>query len=108
MRTVILLTLLALARPAAADIVVTAKIVELPKTVGACGVMEIRAVIRYEVVKLEKGTLDDKQLHVIVSCPEFYKVGTQHRLHLGPPPASGTYIDTFGGTAPRYRATKIE
>ena len=105
---VLLLALASTRTITAQPLTVTARIAEIPSGYGHCGVRAIFAVVRYEVLTVENGTHDAKDIHVIVTCPESSKVGMKHRLVVEPTRwKPDTYQDKLGGTAPRFRATKI-
>lgn len=85
---------LAMTTSALADVEVTAKIVELPKT-PHCGYLMIKAVVRYEVISVDKGTYKPKEVLAIETCPEMLAVGVRRRFTLLGPAKPGTYIDQF-------------
>lgn len=91
----VLLCMLLFAPAALADPVeVTAKIVELPKP-PHCGYLMIKAVVRYEVISVDKGIYKPKEVLAIETCPEMLSVGAQRRFTLLRPAKPGSYIDQF-------------
>jgi hypothetical protein len=106
MKILVLLALLAWVGPARADKVtleVTARVVEIPKGYVFCGVIAEWGVIRYEVVRVDKGDYIVKEIAVVVLCPADHRIGENHKLKLGPA-KPGSYVDKLGGSLPRYRA----
>jgi len=95
-------------RADAAPIEVTAKLVEKPKQIALCGVIAWKAVVRYELISVEKGKVSGagsgaKELLVVVTCPEFFKVGETRKLKLWPVGKNDSFDDEFKSrTGPRY------
>ncbi len=105
----LLLAILLLFAPAAAKaappppIEVTAKVLELPRNVPHCGIFAWRAVVRYQVISVERGKLDRKDILVVELCPEFRKLGETRKLRLRPATAKDSFIDDFKTRlGPRY------
>lgn len=98
-----LLLLLAPATASAEPLHVTAKVVERPKQIILCGRIAYRAVVRYELVSVERGKLATKELLVVELCPEFRKVGETRKLRLRPVTRNDSFVDEFKTrTGPRW------
>ncbi len=111
MKLVILCLLLfapavALAEPA--PLKVTAKLVELPKQIRPCGVIAHWAVVRYEVISIERGKLDTKELLVVALCPEMLKLGQTRKLALRPAPKNDSFADEFKARAGQRWVRSVE
>lgn len=106
---VILLSLCASAgAEPSAKLQVTAKVADAPKGPILCGVIQNFAVIRFEVIAVEKGTYDAKDLFVVAGCPEGFKTGWKLRLVLEQVKIAGVgYKERFTDPAPRYRAIRM-
>ena len=92
----VVLALVLLATPAFAEPVeVTAKVVEMPKKMIYCGVIAYRAVVRYEVITVDKGAYTPKEIFAVELCPERLKVGAKRRLRLLKPAVAGNFHDEF-------------
>lgn len=102
----VLLVLCLLLAPVAADTTplhVTAKIVAMPKQIIACGRIAFKAVVRYEVITVDKGTYDKTQLFVVELCPEFRKLGETRNLKLRPVTRNDSFADEFKASpGPRW------
>ena len=104
----LLLAILLLFAPAAASatpppIQVTAKVLELPRNVPHCGIFAWRAVVRYQVISVERGKLDRKEILVVELCPEFLKRGETRKLRLRSATANDSFINDFKTRlGPRY------
>jgi hypothetical protein len=90
----VLLTTTAAAEP----LHVTAKVVEMPKQLIACGKLAYRAVVRYEVISVDQGSVSGKELFVVELCPEFRKRGEQRTLKLRPVNRNDSFVDDFKAT----------
>ncbi len=107
MKLVLICLLLLVVPKAFADSVpveVTAKIVEMPKKMIYCGYIKFRAVVRYEVITVDKGTFASKELLAVETCPENLRVGMQRRLALKGPAKKGSYVDDIQRPGPRWEA----
>lgn len=81
------------------EITVTAKLVELPKKIIACGVLAYKAVTRYRVISVDKGVYEDKELFVVELCPENRKLGETRTLKVRPVTSNDSFADDFKSTA---------
>src|SRR5688500_11030304 len=81
---------------------VIARVAEIPPNLGCCGIIAVRAVLRYEVVEVKTGSYAARDLFVGVSCPELQKVGDVYRLVVEPLRSPSQFIDLFKSRAPRY------
>lgn len=84
--------------PAPAAFRVTAKIAEMPKQVIACGRVAFKAVVRYQVISVDEGAYDRKELFVVELCPEFRKLGETRTLKLRPVTSDDSFVDDFKAT----------
>ena len=101
--TMLLLFAPATARAAPPPIEVTAKVLELPRNVPHCGYLVWRAVVRYQVLSVDRGTLARKEILVVELCPEFLEVGKTRKLRLRPVTAKDSFVDEFKTRlGPRY------
>jgi len=92
-----------------APIQVTAKLVEMPKKIILCGRIAYRAVVRYEVITVEKGKITEKEILVVELCPEFRKLGETRKLRLRPVTKNDSFVDDFKARpGPRYVQSDIE
>ena len=80
-------------------ITVTAKLVELPKQIIACGKIAYKAVTRYDVISVDKGAYNGKALFVVELCPEYRKLGETRTLKLRPVTSNDSFADDFKSTA---------
>jgi hypothetical protein len=78
-----------------APLQITAKVVEMPKKIIFCGVIAYRAVVRYEVISVDRGKLATKEVLVVELCPELLKAGMTRKLRLRPATKRDTYVDEF-------------
>jgi hypothetical protein len=85
----------------------TAKLVELPKKIVACGRIAYRAVVRYEVISIDAGAYDSKEIFVVELCPEHRKLGETRTLKLRPVTSNDAFVDDFKST-PGFRAVAVE
>lgn len=74
---------------------VTAKVVEMPKKIIRCGVFAYRAVVRYELISVERGTLTTKEILVVELCPEMLETGKTRKLRLRPVTKNDSFADEF-------------
>ena len=102
----VVLCLLLFAPVAAAEpapLQVTAKLVEKPAKIIACGRIAYKAVVRYEVISVERGSVTGKELLVVELCPEFRKLGETRKLLLRPVNGNDSFADDFKNRpGPRY------
>lgn len=99
MKLVVLCMLLFAPAAFADPVEVTAKVVELPKNGIRCGVIAFRAVVRYEVISVDKGVFPSKELFAVELCPENLRVGDKKRLRLlNPEKGSHDELTTKPGT----------
>jgi hypothetical protein len=77
---------------------VTAKVVEMPKSIIRCGVIAFQAVVHYRVISVDKGSYASKDVFAIELCPENLKVGDKRRLRLLNPVTTGNVHDEFKTT----------
>ena len=77
---------------------VTAKIVEMPKQIIPCGRLAFKAVVRYEVISVDAGSYDKKELLVVELCPEHRKLGEKRTLSLRPATRNDSFVDDFKAT----------
>ena len=88
---------------------VTAKIVEMPPRIIACGRIAYKAVVRYEVISVERGSVTGKELLVVELCPEFRKLGETRKLRLRPVTRNDSFVDDFKSRqGPRYILSDLE
>ncbi len=103
----VLCLLLAPAVAAPSPFQVSAKIVALPNQIIACGRIAFKAVVRYEVISVDQGTYDTKQLFVVELCPEHRKLGETRKLKLRPVTRNASFVDDFKAT-PGSRWAHVE
>jgi hypothetical protein len=73
-----------------------------------CGVRAYRAVVRYEVISVDKGKLTAKEVLVVELCPERLKPGMTRKLRLWPA-TKENYVDEFKDRpGPRWVHSNIE
>ncbi len=92
-----------------APLQVTAKLVEKPAKIIACGRIAYKAVVRYEVISVERGSVTSKELLVVELCPEFRKLGETRKLPLRPVNKHDSFVDDFKRRpGPRYIRADLE
>lgn len=92
-----------------APLQVTAKLVEMPKKIIYCGYIAYRAVVRYELISVERGKLTSKEILVVELCPEGRKVGEIRKLRLRPVTPKDSFVDDFKSRAgPRWVHSDLE
>jgi hypothetical protein len=74
---------------------VTAKVIEMPKKIIYCGILAFRAVVRYQVITVDRGATSAKELFVVELCPESLKVGLTRKLRLRPTRKTDSFFDDF-------------
>ncbi len=63
--------------------------------------------IRYEVISVDQGSYDKKQLFVVELCPENRKLGETRTLKLRPVTRNDSFVDDFKSTQ-GFRAVAVE
>ncbi len=92
-----------------APLQVTAKVLEMPKKLRYCGVIAFRAVVRYQVISVDKGAYTGKEIFVVELCPETLKAGQTRKLRLRLPTKNDSFADEFKATpGPRWINTHVE
>lgn len=106
----VLLLLSPTAKAEPAPLQITAKVVEMPKKIIYCGVIAYRAVVRYQVISVERGKLPApaKEVFVVELCPEALKVGQTRKLRLWPVTNKSSFVDDFKAMiGPRWRHSDV-